>query len=312
MPIIVEKRIATGADDVEQRASGSMSLTGTDLELGVDGSTVQSVGLRFTGLDIPWGAIITSAYIQFQTDEVKTGTTSLQIRGEDTGDAAAFTSASFNLTSRQTTDAAASWSPGAWTTVGEAGLAPRTPDLTAIVHEIVGRSDWAALNDMAFVISGTGTRTAEAYEGGATRAPLLHVEYTVRDDGAVGAISIDDVTVIEGDAGATAATFTVTRSGGNAPFTVDYAMADDSATAGIDYVASSGTLSFAVGQTTQTISATINGDTAIEPTETFFVNLSGNTNITDGVGVGTIANDDTAPIQPVVRNIWDTTALGSP
>ena len=105
MPAL-DVRIASGTDDVEQRASsGSMSMTSSDLELVTDGTTVQVVGLRFLGIDIPPGAVITSAYIQFQTDEVSTGTSSLLIRGEDTGDAAAFTTTAFNASSRVTTDA---------------------------------------------------------------------------------------------------------------------------------------------------------------------------------------------------------------
>ena len=154
-----------------------MSLTSSDLELVNDGTTSQRVGLRFTGIDIPQGAIITSAYIQFTTDEVGSAATSLLIRGEDTDDAAAFTTPANNVSSRATTDASAAWAPAAWTTVGQAGLAQRTSDLSAIVQEIVGRSGWLAGNDMAFILTGSGTRTAEAFEGGAAKAPLLHIEY---------------------------------------------------------------------------------------------------------------------------------------
>jgi hypothetical protein len=161
MPIF-EKRVVSGLDDVEQAASGAMSLTSGDLNLVNDGTRVQTVGIRFTNIDIPQGAIITSAYLQFQTDQVSSGATSLLIWGEDADDTAAFANVANNVSSRTKTDAAASWSPAAWTTVGEAGLAQRTPDLSAIVQEIVSRSGWSALNDMAFIITGTGTRTAEA------------------------------------------------------------------------------------------------------------------------------------------------------
>ena len=122
----------------------------------------------------------------------------------------------------------------------------------------------------------------------------------VNDDaGAVaGAVSINDVSVTEGNGGTTTATFTVTRTSGTAAFTVNYATADNTAQSGSDYVATSGTLSFASGVNTQTVSVTINGDTVFEPNETFFVNLSGATNgaaITDSQGQGTITNDDAAP-----------------
>ena len=47
----------------------------------------------------------------------------------------------------------------------------------AVVQEIVSRSGWSALNDMAFLLTGTGTRTADSYEYSAASAPLLHIEY---------------------------------------------------------------------------------------------------------------------------------------
>ncbi|WP_245429263.1 hypothetical protein [Mesorhizobium sp. WSM3860] len=182
-PTIFEARVATAGDDVEEKGSGSISTNVSDLELGFDSSTRQTVGLRFTGIDIPQGAIITSAYIQFQANEVKTGATSLLIKGQDTDDASAFTSTSFNVSSRATTDASTAWTPDPWTTVGAHGLAERTPDLTAIVQEIVNRSGWAALNDMAFLVTGTGTRTADSYEYNSASAPLLHVEYVLPGSG---------------------------------------------------------------------------------------------------------------------------------
>lgn len=111
--------------------------------------------------------------------------------------------------------------------------------------------------------------------------------------------SINDVTLTEGNSGTKTATFTVTLSAsfGN-QVTVNYATANNSATASSDYVSTSGTLTFAPGVETQTISVTINGDTTVESNETFFVNLSsatGGTTISDAQGVGTIENDDVAP-----------------
>src|SRR5438874_2597662 len=114
----------------------------------------------------------------------------------------------------------------------------------------------------------------------------------------VGNISINDVTIAEGNSGTKVASFTVTRSGGTAAFDLTYATADSSATAGIDYVSQpSGTLSFAAGDLTKTISVTINGDTTVEPDETYFVNLLSATNggtFTRSQGIGTITNDDAA------------------
>ena len=117
MPTI-DKRIAIGTDDVEQRSSGTMSMDSSDLELTTDGSTVQTVGLRFVGIDIPAGAVILSAYIQFQTDEVTIGAASLTISGEDVGDANPFTTTAFDLSSRVRTDALVGWTPDPWSVIG--------------------------------------------------------------------------------------------------------------------------------------------------------------------------------------------------
>ncbi len=108
-------------------------------------------------------------------------------------------------------------------------------------------------------------------------------------------ISINDVTVTEGDSGTTNATFTVSLSkAGSNTITVDYATADGTATAGSDYTAASGTLTFNAGETSKTITVQVSGDTVDESNETFYVNLTNPTNATiaDGRGVGTIQDDD--------------------
>jgi hypothetical protein len=183
-PIILERSVISGLDDVEERSTGSVSTNSSDLELVDDrNNTDRTIGIRFTGIDIPQGAIITAAYIQFQVDEVSTGAATLTIRGEDSDDAAAFTNNKLDVSSRTMTDASANWLPADWVARGEAGLDQRTSDLTAIIQEIIDREGWAALNDMVFTITGSGTRTAEAFEGDADGAPMLHVEYVLPDTG---------------------------------------------------------------------------------------------------------------------------------
>ncbi len=108
-------------------------------------------------------------------------------------------------------------------------------------------------------------------------------------------LKINDVTVAEGNTGTRAATFTVTLSTASSQtITVAYATGNDTATAGSDYTSTSGTLTFAPGQTSKTITVLVKGDRLPEPNETFFVNLSSPTNATiaDGLGVGTIVDDE--------------------
>jgi len=113
-------------------------------------------------------------------------------------------------------------------------------------------------------------------------------------------LSINDVTLAEGNSGTTSFTFTVTLSTSSSlPVTVAYATANGTATAGSDYQTASGTLTFSSGETQKTITVLVNGDTANEPDEDFFVNLSNpiNVSILDGQGLGTIVNDDAPGIQ---------------
>nr|WP_244860074.1 putative Ig domain-containing protein [Xanthomonas arboricola] len=118
---------------------------------------------------------------------------------------------------------------------------------------------------------------------------------TIVNDDALPALSIDDVSVNEGNSGTTTATFTVSLSmASGQTVSVNYATADGTATAGSDYVARSGTLTFAPGVTAQGVAITVNGDTAVESNETFSVGLSGasNASIARATGTGTIVNDD--------------------
>jgi hypothetical protein len=127
-----------------------------------------------------------------------------------------------------------------------------------------------------------------------------------------GSVAINDVSITEGNNGTKSATFTVTRSGGTAAFSVNFATSDGSGTvADHDYFANSGTLNFGAGVNTQTISVTINGDLKVEPDETFAVNLSGATNgvtISDNLGIGTIVNDEGSVLTGATGN--DTLAGG--
>jgi hypothetical protein len=122
-------------------------------------------------------------------------------------------------------------------------------------------------------------------------------------------LSVDDVTIAEGNAGETNATFNVTLSETFAqPVRVNFRvepryvyipvlMDGVRPTEGVDYQPASGTLIFAPGTTTQTISVAVNGDLTDEYDEAFSVILSSPTNavIHDALGVGTILDDDAPP-----------------
>ena len=130
---------------------------------------------------------------------------------------------------------------------------------------------------------------------------------TILDNDAVPSLTINDVSVTEGNSGSVNAVFTVSLSAASGlPVSVAYATANGSATAGSDYTAKTGTLNFAPGVTTQTVSVAVLGDTVAEPNETFAVNLSGAVNATlaDSQGLGTILDNDAVPTS-ITINCWD-------
>lgn len=123
-------------------------------------------------------------------------------------------------------------------------------------------------------------------------------------------ISVADTTIVEGDAGATNASFTVTLSGTTTgSVTVMYQTVNGTATGGADYSVTSGTLSFDTGPS-QVILVQVLGDTEVEGDETFDLNLSSPTNATlgDSMAIATIVNDDNQPSLPVV-SISDVTVI---
>ena len=122
---------------------------------------------------------------------------------------------------------------------------------------------------------------------------------TITDDDNAPTISINDVTVTEGNAGTVNAIFTVSLSAASGQtVSVTAATANGTAVAPADYAAVAATVvTFAPGVTTQTFTVQVQGDLLDEIDETFFVNLTSPTNATilDGQGIGTITDDDNAP-----------------
>jgi hypothetical protein len=197
VPRTLEVRIASGADDVEEQGPDSLGTPGamysysTDLEMVRDDDPTsygaQMIGLRFNHVTVPKGATVSQATIRFHAvsaDSPNTNSdpTPLTIQGQAADSAPAFTTARYDLSTRARTTASVGWAPTAWSS----GQDYETPDLTPLVDEIIGRELWVSGNSMVFVVrcsDGTplascGSRSAASYNGDASHAPLLHIEYT--------------------------------------------------------------------------------------------------------------------------------------
>lgn len=207
-----------------------------------------------------------------------------------------------------------------------------TADADYVARSLTGQTIAAGNTSYTFDVTVNGDSAIEANETflvnvtgitGATGTDTQGQGTITNDDAVLPQLSINDVSVTEGNSGTVPAQFTITSSvaapaGG---YVVSYSTADDTATtADSDYVGASGTVTILQGQTTATVDITVNGDTTVEPNEQFFVNLTLSpigTQIADGQGVGTITNDDAFPVlsignASVVEGHSGTTLLNFP
>lgn len=171
-------RINNGIDDVEENLTdGFMDTNSSDIELIYNKTYDQMAGFRFNNVNIPQGAAITNAQIQFGTDEVQTGITSLTINGENVDNASPFNNTPYNLSTRIKTSSSVAWNPDTWNNIGDAGTAQLSPDISSVIAEIVNRPGFQKGNSIVIAISGSGVRTAESFEGLPSLAAELCVTF---------------------------------------------------------------------------------------------------------------------------------------
>ncbi|WP_277601974.1 putative Ig domain-containing protein [Altererythrobacter sp. BO-6] len=178
-----------------------------------------------------------------------------------------------------------------------------TAGVDYVAQSLTGQTIAAGSSTYTFTVQINGDSLNEASETffvnvtNVTNATVVDAQGvgTITNDDPLPSLSINDVTVAEGNAGTVNAVFTVTLSAASGQtVTVNYATADGTATQPGDYTAANGTVTFAPGQTVRTLGVPVVGENLPEANETFLVNLSGATNATiaDNQGVGTITNDD--------------------
>ncbi|MES2779923.1 MAG: alkaline phosphatase PhoX [Bacteroidota bacterium] len=179
------RNVVSGTDDAEQRIStGALDLTSSDLEITTDGSNNQLIGIRFTNINLPQGAIIDSVFIQFANAGDKAPVNgSATFKGELTANSATFTSTVNDISTRSTTTASTVWAGSTDATWGTAnpnfrGPLQRSPDLKTIATEIVSQGTWVSGNAMSFIITGSGVRNTRSFNGSSTLAPELTIYYT--------------------------------------------------------------------------------------------------------------------------------------
>ncbi|MFH2048881.1 MAG: carboxypeptidase-like regulatory domain-containing protein [bacterium] len=178
-------QVANSYDDAEETASGNIYRTNTKLQLVYDSAYDdyewfkrrgnQTVGLRFTDINIPKNATITNAYLEFTANGSSSGTTNLTITVQEADDPPTFSTSDNDISSRISSDPTAiSWSiVESWSD----GETKKSPDISELVQSLVNRSKWENFNAMVFIITGTGKRNASSFDSQSS-PPLLYVEYT--------------------------------------------------------------------------------------------------------------------------------------
>lgn len=184
-------------------------------------------------------------------------------------------------TAAGTATAGADFAPSSGTLIFQPGDTVKTVDLQVIGDALAEASE-------AFTITLQPPAGAGVTQGTAT--------ISVTDDDGTATLSLADVALHEGNSGTTTATFTASLSPASGQVvTVQYATSGGTATSDVDFVPTSGGLTFQPGETSKPISVPTTGDTAHEPDETFLVTLS---NPTGGAvlgrpqATGVIQNDD--------------------
>jgi hypothetical protein len=179
-----EGRIIYDSDDVEEEVvGGGIDYSSSDLELPYEGtgqSNNQVIGIRFLNVNIPKGAGVSNAYLEFTVDEDKGGTepVSLIIEGDLSPNAAEFSSTA-TVTSRPATTEKVVWVPSNWINEGDVH---QTSNIAPVINEIIMQPGWAKGNALVIIIRddpdnpSIGLRCAEAGPG--DDSAMLHIEWS--------------------------------------------------------------------------------------------------------------------------------------
>jgi hypothetical protein len=162
----ISTSIAAKHDDFESNKAAASD----DLEFGSDGKGAQSVGLRFKGMDVDADAEIKSAHFVFTAAETSKGAARFQIEIEDTTSAKTYSKAN-GPDDRDYHDDTIVWNVAAWTE----GKEYKSADVADLIEAVIEEGGLDALDALAFRISGSGERVADAYEAG--NAPELVLSY---------------------------------------------------------------------------------------------------------------------------------------
>jgi type IV pilus assembly protein PilY1 len=179
--------ISQGSDDGESEQNGAWTVNDSDnLELTENGNGNRVSGFRFQNVNIPAGAYITSASLEFVSNSSRAGNTTLMVAGHNVGDSDTFPNS--NSTVGSVTSPYHRWDNERTTAVvtftdvtpWSDGDRETLTGLQKVVQEIIDNPGWAAGNNMSLLITGTpgSLREARSFDNAPAFAPMLHVRWT--------------------------------------------------------------------------------------------------------------------------------------
>ena len=167
--------VIRNVDDAEERYYGRITRFSVDLDVN---SNYPYNGIRFQNIDIPQGAVVTSARMKFFANNTITNNVNFRISAQDDDSPAAFSTDYYNISNRWDGSNTVDWfSVEDW----YAGNEYYTPDLSSMVQQLVNRNDWNPGDNMAFIIrylngSQRNIRSYD-YNDQHTYAPVLEITY---------------------------------------------------------------------------------------------------------------------------------------
>ncbi len=181
-------RISRDEDDAfEYDYNGYVNNWDNTLYIPNNGSTKFHTGLVFAKSGIKKGAKIKRAYLEFYTTSNSDRDANITIHGIKEANTASFTRDYYNITSRPVTTETANWTLKEW----DYRNFYQSVDISNIVQEIIDQRGWQEINNIGFVLTGSGTRYAHSFDNSSNLSPKLVVEYDLPN----GSIETDNIVI---------------------------------------------------------------------------------------------------------------------
>jgi hypothetical protein len=171
------QRVSSSADDAKETYEGRVDTKSNTIEIVEDGDIQQIVGVRFRNIQIPRGANILKAYIQFTPSDNSVDIADLNIQIQQNPNPKEFKEEYFNISDRKLFNKSVNWNPSIWGATKRGSINETTNDLSEIVQQAVNQRGWRRGNSIVFVISGEGSKEAFTFDESKDKAPKLYIEY---------------------------------------------------------------------------------------------------------------------------------------